>query len=144
MHSLLVSSLDEQHEAIQAHLGHDKLCYAPLEELEPRRILELGCGTGLWAAQAAQMFPDAHVVAVDSSAMSSRSLMRLPENASFYQTSILDYLDTQPESFDIVHARFVLMHNPNPEALINRTIGVLKPGGYLLIEDYDFNSLIET
>ncbi|CAK5274383.1 unnamed protein product [Mycena citricolor] len=56
------------------------------------------------------MFPDAHVVAVDSSAMSSRSLMRLPENASFHQTSILDYLDTQPESFDIVHARFVLMH----------------------------------
>ncbi|CAK5274382.1 unnamed protein product, partial [Mycena citricolor] len=34
--------LNEQHACFRMYLGDTKLCYAPLEQLEPRRILELG------------------------------------------------------------------------------------------------------
>ncbi|CAK5276620.1 unnamed protein product [Mycena citricolor] len=136
--------LNEQHACFRMYLGDTKLSYAPLEQLEPRRILELGCGTGIWATEAAKMFPDAQVVAVDSAAMSEQALLQLPGNVSFHQASILDYLNSKPPLSDVVHARMVLMHNPNPEALIDEMAATVKPGGYLLIEDPDFSSLIAT
>lgn len=40
--------------------------------------------------------------------------------------------------FDIVYARFLLTHLPDPVAAIARMQGWLKPGGVLVIEDIDF------
>ncbi|KAF7374725.1 Methyltransferase str3 [Mycena sanguinolenta] len=37
-----------------------------------RKIIELGCGSGAWAIQAAKQFPDAQVVAVDQSPLPDR------------------------------------------------------------------------
>src|SRR5262249_39739429 len=44
-----------------------------------------------------------------------------------------------PESFDLVHARFVLIHVPDwTDALAAMTRG-LKPGGWLVLEEPDFS-----
>lgn len=37
-----------------------KLFLAPIDE-HPQRILDLGCGTGLWAIEMGDMFPSAQV-----------------------------------------------------------------------------------
>jgi SAM-dependent methyltransferase len=40
--------------------------------------------------------------------------------------------------FDFVHVRWLLHHLADPDLVINRTIGALRPGGWLLIEEVDF------
>jgi SAM-dependent methyltransferase len=46
--------------------------------------------------------------------------------------------DPLPESaFDLIHARLVLIHVPQRDASLNRLVRALKPGGWLVVEDYD-------
>jgi trans-aconitate methyltransferase len=47
--------------------------------------------------------------------------------------------DTFPErSFDLVHTRAVLMHNPDDPEVVRRMASWLRPGGWLLLEEPDF------
>jgi ubiquinone/menaquinone biosynthesis C-methylase UbiE len=46
------------------------------------------------------------------------------------------------QAFDLIHARLVLMHVPAREQALERIVTALKPGGWLVIEDYD-RSLID-
>ncbi len=41
-------------------------------------------------------------------------------------------------SFDIIHLRYVLIHNKNSQEILQRLYGLLKPGGKLVIEEPDF------
>jgi SAM-dependent methyltransferase len=41
------------------------------------------------------------------------------------------------ETFDLVHARLVLVHLPERAAVLARLAGCLRPGGWLVIEDAD-------
>ena len=42
-----------------------------------------------------------------------------------------------PAAFDLVHARLVLVHLPARERVLRSLAGVLRPGGWLVIEDAD-------
>jgi SAM-dependent methyltransferase len=42
--------------------------------------------------------------------------------------------------FDVVHARLVLTHVPNRAVAIAHMAGVLRPGGWLVIEDFDVSA----
>jgi SAM-dependent methyltransferase len=44
--------------------------------------------------------------------------------------------------FDLVHARLVLIHIPERTAVLERLVAALKPGGWLVIEDFDALSLL--
>src|SRR5262249_58847183 len=44
-------------------------------------------------------------------------------------------------AFDLVHARLVLMHLPKRDAVLARLCRALKPGGWLLDEEFDVLSL---
>jgi trans-aconitate methyltransferase len=47
--------------------------------------------------------------------------------------------DTFPErSFDLIHARAVLMHIPDDPDIVQRIVSWLRPGGWLLLEEPDF------
>lgn len=46
-----------------------------------------------------------------------------------------DPLPTQ--TFDLIHARLVLIHVPAREQALERIVTTLKPGGWLVIEDFD-------
>ena len=46
--------------------------------------------------------------------------------------------DDPPEGvFDLIHARLVLVHLPERQTVLQRLVKVLRPGGWLLIEDAD-------
>lgn len=52
-----------------------------------------------------------------------------------------DVLDVrQPDGFDLIHARYVLIHNPDAQAILAHLMRLLRPGGHLLIEEPDFES----
>ena len=44
------------------------------------------------------------------------------------------------QSFDLVHARYVLIHIPDYETALNRMLDCLKPGGWLVLEEPDFSA----
>jgi SAM-dependent methyltransferase len=47
-------------------------------------------------------------------------------------------LDSLPQNrFDLVHTRFVLGHIPEREEILDKLIGALRPGGWLLLEELD-------
>jgi SAM-dependent methyltransferase len=44
------------------------------------------------------------------------------------------------ERFNLIHARLLLEHLPGRDAVLDRLISALHPGGWLLIEDYDWTA----
>ena len=42
--------------------------------------------------------------------------------------------------FDLIHARYVLIHLPNYHAALERMIAHLKPGGWIVLEEPDFSA----
>ncbi|HEX6396701.1 MAG TPA: methyltransferase domain-containing protein, partial [Steroidobacteraceae bacterium] len=51
--------------------------------------------------------------------------------------------DTLPESqFDLAHARLVLLHIRERALVLERMVAALKPGGWLVIEDFDTMSVL--
>lgn len=45
--------------------------------------------------------------------------------------------DPPAGGFDLVHARLVLMHLPDRQEALRKMASALRPGGWLLVEDYD-------
>jgi SAM-dependent methyltransferase len=43
------------------------------------------------------------------------------------------------DGFDLIHARLVLLHVPDREQALSRMVAALRPGGWLLVEDYDID-----
>ncbi len=49
----------------------------------------------------------------------------------------------EDERYDIVYSRFLLIHLKDPVAILERMYRCTKPGGCLVIQDYDFRTLDE-
>ncbi|KAJ6513055.1 S-adenosyl-L-methionine-dependent methyltransferase [Mycena sanguinolenta] len=130
--------LDTMHTMIARYFGNE-LGPAPLNGLRPSKIMELGCGTGAWAIQAAKQFPDAQVVAVDQFPLPDRIL---PPNMTFQQADLQKY-QFEDGTFDIVHARLVMIHVMDGPETLRRISRLVKPGGLLLIDHLDAISVTE-
>lgn len=97
--------------------------------------LEVGAGSGSIARwMAAQVGPGGHVLATDidirwagDGAMPQLELVR--------RDVVTDPL--AQGAFDLVHGRLVLVHLPARDAVLTRLVAVLKPGGWIVIEDFD-------
>ncbi|KAJ6615134.1 S-adenosyl-L-methionine-dependent methyltransferase, partial [Mycena sp. CBHHK59/15] len=132
--------LNALHLALKTHLG-GKLCLAPLHDAAPRRIIDLGCGTGAWAIQAAGEFREAHVVAVDLLPLPPKEL---PANIEFQVLDLTAAFPFEEGTFDVVHARGVMMHLPNGHDTVLRATRLVKPGGWLLLDEFDTSSIVDT
>jgi SAM-dependent methyltransferase len=100
---------------------------------------EVGAGYGTiaqWMHE--RVAPEGHVLATD---LDPRFLARLARhNLRVMRHDIVDG-PLPKESFDLIHARLLLCHLPTREHVLDRMIDALKPGGWLVIEDFDGLSL---
>ncbi|KAJ7633129.1 S-adenosyl-L-methionine-dependent methyltransferase [Roridomyces roridus] len=136
-----VARLDDVHDAFREYFDGG-LCAFQLKNERPQRVLELGCGSGAWAIQAAIEFPQAQVVAVDISPLPAHRV--LPDNMSFQFVDLREELPFERESFDIVHARMVMVNVPNTKEVIHKAARLVKPGGLLLLDEPDYKSMLNT
>ncbi|KAB2344082.1 class I SAM-dependent methyltransferase [Actinomadura rudentiformis] len=96
------------------------------------RCLELGAGAGSVARWLSGRFPAGTVTAVD---IDVRYLDPSWAPNLVVQEGDLRLLDFPTGSFDLIHARALLMHLPEREEIVKRLASWLAPGGWLVLED---------
>ncbi|KAF8468197.1 S-adenosyl-L-methionine-dependent methyltransferase [Kalaharituber pfeilii] len=123
--------LDLQYHMLNLMYG-GRIYFAPLEN--PRKMLDLGTGTGIWAIDMADKFPNAEVIGNDLSPIQPTWV---PPNCRFEIDDIEQEWTHQKASFDYIHARYLFGSIENWPALIDQIKIHLTPGGYVEFQETD-------
>ncbi|KAB5539457.1 S-adenosyl-L-methionine-dependent methyltransferase [Coniochaeta sp. 2T2.1] len=90
------------------------------------RVLDIGCGTGIWAIEMGDDYPSAQIVGVDLSPIQPGEV---PPNVRFFvEDSDEDWFYTTP--FSYIHTRMTLGCWSSPPQIIRKAFDNLLPGGY--------------
>jgi ubiquinone/menaquinone biosynthesis C-methylase UbiE len=128
--------LNIQHHLVKVATGSNY--HAPLRQ--PRSILDVACGTGVWAREMAQQFPRARVIGFDIDRTPLERSMEVlgpggqfPLNFRFQQADALKPFPFEDEEFDFVHARFIVGFVPVTAwpGVISEIMRVTRRGGYV-------------
>jgi SAM-dependent methyltransferase len=102
-------------------------------------VVDLGCGRGdVTLAVAELVGPTGTVIGVDAAERPLAAARRAAEQAgastvSFEQADVTGWAPAEP--VDAVVGRLLLMHLPDPVALVARLRGVVRPGGVIAFQD---------
>lgn len=148
--------LDLQHHLLKIAINRN---YYPRLR-QPRAILDVACGTGIWGREMAQEFKRAEVIGfdIDRTPMEA-SLARLgpggqfPPNFKFLEADALKRFPFENGQFDFTHSRFISPFLPivSWPHVVSEMVRVTKPGGYVELVDFEmpnsdsaaFNTLLE-
>lgn len=131
-----VNRLDFQHYLFRYALKGNYA--APLTT--PTNILDVGTGTGRWAMEVANQFPQASVIGLDiipppadNTVSLGHGLDRRPDNYAYVQGNVLDGLPFPDETFDFVHQRLLVAAIPEERwpSVIGELVRVTRPGGWV-------------
>jgi ubiquinone/menaquinone biosynthesis C-methylase UbiE len=104
--------------------------------------LEAGCGGGDLAFDLARMVcPGGRVVGIDTDQIKLELARReaVGNELNNVDFRLADITQDQPEQqFDLVHARLLLTHLPNPDCALLRMRQALRPRGVVVLQDIDF------
>ena len=108
------------------------------------KILDAGCGTGEVASRLADLFPEAHVLAVDildhHLALARERYARLAPRLRFEHQSIFE-LSAPDGTFDLTVCRHVLHSIPQADRVLKELTRVTTPGGRLHVIPEDYGML---
>ncbi|MFQ5913096.1 MAG: class I SAM-dependent methyltransferase [Nitrospinota bacterium] len=110
------------------------------------RCLELGCGAGVALEQIARRVgPSGEVLGVDMNPRviekTGEALHRSGVHNAGLMVHDVESLGLESGSFDLVYARIFLYHMRNAEAIFQKMVGWVRPGGLVLVQDYDCSVL---
>jgi ubiquinone/menaquinone biosynthesis C-methylase UbiE len=117
-----------QHYALHHTFGNHYL--APLSP-ETRTMLDVGSGTGIWAMDMAQQFPQAHIIGVDITFTSLPAV--LPNTCLFSHADVLQGLPFPNHQFDFTHQRLLVFAIPAPRwpEVVRELVRVTRPQGWI-------------
>ncbi|WP_299490775.1 methyltransferase domain-containing protein [Acaryochloris sp. IP29b_bin.137] len=100
------------------------------------RCLEVGAGAGSITQWMADIVGEkGQVVAVD---LDTRFVANLEASNVEVVEGDIQHLPLDKQSFDLVHARYVLIHNPDVHKVLSKLLELVKPGGWIVLEEPDF------
>lgn len=109
------------------------------------RVLDVGCGAGDVAFVAARLVgPAGAVLGIDRSPESVALASRRAEaagvgNVTFHACDIGEFTSTT--RVDALVGRLVLMYSPDPAALVRRLTALVRPGGIVTFQEFDFDGV---
>ncbi|MGB8780526.1 MAG: methyltransferase domain-containing protein [Candidatus Bathyarchaeia archaeon] len=106
------------------------------------KCLEVGAGTGSVAQWLSRRIgPGGRIVATEINTRFLR-LLSAP-NIEIRQHDITKE-DLETGQFDLVYCRTLLMQLPEPEKALKRMADAVRPGGWLMAEEWDYGSMLST
>ncbi|KAF9875223.1 putative phosphoethanolamine N-methyltransferase [Colletotrichum karsti] len=125
--------LEIQHQLFKLCL-EGNLTATKLPRDQPLSILDIGSGTGNWAVEMAQQYPQAKIMGVDISAALLPT--NVPPNVLFEVEDATDLWDREKDSLDFVHMRNLVGGGvPEWKPLFQQVYEHLKPGGTVEFSD---------
>jgi len=109
------------------------------------RVLDLGTGLGHVAFQLAEILdPEGSVLGIDQAerlleVAERRREAAGAENIEFAQADVRTFNADEP--FDAIVERLLLFHLPDREAVLRRQLDALRPGGTMVLVEFDIGSL---
>jgi ubiquinone/menaquinone biosynthesis C-methylase UbiE len=133
----------EENERLDIQHTVMKLCRSnnycgPVKEVlayDPRyqkSILDLGCGTAIWAREMAMEFPHCEVVGVDLVPVQPKPL---PPNLRIELDDINLSMEHFYNSFDLIHGRMIASGIRDYRSFLVELSRVLRPGGMVLLTE---------
>jgi SAM-dependent methyltransferase len=109
----------------------NRLHLAPL--YKPRKVLDIGTGTGIWAIDFADEYPDAQVIGIDLSPVQPSWV---PANIEF-QIDDCEDTWTHRSKFDYIHIRSMAGSIGDWTKLLRQAYNQLQPGGWIEIQEFE-------
>ncbi|GBB83219.1 hypothetical protein RclHR1_00100023 [Rhizophagus clarus] len=98
------------------------------------KVLDVGCGTGVWVTEMSKNYPLCHFTGIDDLPIFPQDNEDLTPNCTFLQCSLIDHLPFESNYFDYVHCRNAHMDfsaSAWRENIIPEIIRVTKPDGFV-------------
>ncbi|MDT8303004.1 MAG: methyltransferase domain-containing protein [Sedimentisphaerales bacterium] len=125
------AELDNFPEKIDRGDGRCSLLYDVVKSVEPKQVLEVGCGKGRFLNHLASDFPSATFTGLD---LSEKMLSYLHHSVTPLRGSLLD-IPCPDGSYEFVYCIEALEHAVNISGAIREICRVVAPGGVLVIID---------
>ncbi len=113
---------------------------------EGMRCLDVGCGSGdVMRLMGEKVGETGSVTGVDIDGKLGRESLEVLKasgkcNFEFIQDDVAGADDISREKYDLTYARFLLFHMKDPDFVLRKMYEWTRPGGYLVVQDYDFST----
>jgi ubiquinone/menaquinone biosynthesis C-methylase UbiE len=143
-HYVYALDSEKRLESVQHYV---RLTYEMLEVSRGNSVLDVGCGTGDDAINLYKIVgPDGRVVGIDYSAQLIAEAKARAEKAGasveFYVGDAHELSQFGDNCFDAARAAAVFHHLESPEKALKEMIRVVKPGGFVVIAEADWETLL--
>ncbi|OQE45908.1 hypothetical protein PENCOP_c001G02337 [Penicillium coprophilum] len=124
--------LDMQHHMFKLAMD-GKLLQVPLQD--PKHILDIGTGSGIWPIEMSALFPNAKITGTDLSPVQPTEV---PPNVHFLVDDATeeDWI-WENGYFDLIHTGHMTGAVPSFKRIIRQSFKHLKPGGYMECQELD-------
>jgi len=136
---------------LQREVGGRMLERLDYIRLQPRRILDLGCGTGAWLGPLRQRYRGAEMLGIDLALPMLRAaatretfwrrLLGRPSSALVCASA--DALPLPDSSVDLLWSNLMLQWLPDPRPALAEAWRVLRPGGLVMFSSFGPDTLCE-
>jgi len=115
-------------------LFNKTLHFAPIPSTGSINAIDLGTGTGIWAIDFADLYPDSSVLGIDLSPIQTPWV---PPNLKFMVDDAESEWLHKPDFFDYIHTRHTIQAFRDWPTLYSRAYRHLKPGGWIECQELD-------